>query len=102
MCLIEISSKAGMLLGAQKYFIFLKDDKDQKLYTFIKDTGVDLSLTKPIDRGITGSILSESTGYSIKRVGQTRRWSRKVDELFDFVTTWYLAWPILDFAHEKL
>ena len=33
-CFTEITCKAASLLGAEKCFIFIKDTKEQKLYTF--------------------------------------------------------------------
>ena len=102
-CFTEITCKAASLLGAEKCFIFIKDTKEQKLYTFIKDSGGNkVRATKPIDRGITGSILSEPSGYNENGVGQCDRWEEELDELpNNFVTTSYLAWPIWDFAASK-
>ena len=101
-CFTEITTKAAKLLGAEKCFLFIKDAKDQTLYTYIKDcAGNPLRATKPLDRGITGSILSETSGYNVSKVSRSRRWSRELDELPDFVTTSYLAWPIWDFAASK-
>lgn len=94
-CFAEITTKAAALLGAEKCFLFIKDDKEQKLYTFLKDNdGNKVRATKPIDRGITGSILSEASGYIDNKVEQSDRWSQELDELPQFVTTSYLAWPI--------
>jgi len=98
-CFTEITAKAASLVGAEKCFIFIKDRKEHKLYTFIKDSeGNKVRATKPIDRGITGSILSESSGYNVSNVGHHQRWSRELDELPNYATTCYLAWPIWDFA----
>ncbi|KAL7553381.1 hypothetical protein ACHAWF_017532 [Thalassiosira exigua] len=98
-CFSEITAKAAVLLGAEKCFLFIKGAKEQKLYTFLRDNdGSKVRATKPIDRGITGSILSEPSGYNDGKVGQSDRWSHELDELPNFVTTSYLAWPIWDFA----
>lgn len=98
-CFTEITTKAAALLGAEKCFLFIKDSREQKLYTFIKDIdGNKVRATKPIDRGITGFILSEPSGYSDNKVTQSQQWSHELDELPNFVTTSYLAWPIWDFA----
>ena len=59
------------------------------------------SSIQPIDRGITGSILSEPSGYHENKIEQCDRWSKELDELPNFVTTCYLAWPIWDFAAQK-
>lgn len=94
-CFTEITAKAAALLGAEKCFLFIKDDKEQKLYTFLKDNdGNKVRATKPIDRGITGSILAEPSEYIDNKVEQSDRWSQELDELPQFVTTSYLAWPI--------
>jgi len=98
-CFSEITAKAASLLGAEKCFLFIKDTNAQNLYTFIKDhEGNKVRATKPIDRGITGSILAEPSGYNENKVGQSQRWSHELDDLPGFVTTSYLAWPIWDFA----
>lgn len=98
-CFTQITTKAALLLGAEKCFIFIKDINEQHLYTFLKDTeGNKVLATKPIDRGITGSILAESSGFNESNIGQCQRWSHELDELPRFVTTCYLAWPIWDFA----
>jgi len=100
-CFTEITSKAATLIGAERCLLFIKDTKEQKLYTFIKDNeGNKVRATKPIDRGITGSILSEPSGYH-EKIDQCDRWSKELDELPNFVTTCYLAWPIWDFAAQK-
>lgn len=76
---------------------FIRDTKEQKLYSYVKDSeGKPVRLTKPIDRGITGSILSESSGYFTSKVFQSNVWSHELDELPDYVTLCYLAWPIWD------
>ena len=36
-CFTEITSKAATLIGAERCLLFIKDTKEQKLYTFIKD-----------------------------------------------------------------
>ena len=98
-CFTQITTKAALLLGAEKCFIFIKDINEQHLYTFLKDTeGNKVLATKPIDRGITGSILAEPSGFNESNIGQCQRWSHELDELPHFVTTCYLAWPIWDFA----
>ena len=101
-CFTDITAKAATLLGAEKCFIFIKDSKEHNLYTFIQDNaGNKVRATKPLDRGITGSILSEFGGYSVNKVSQSQRWSDELDEVPNFVTTSYLAWPIWDFASCK-
>jgi class 3 adenylate cyclase len=101
-CFAEITTKAAALLDAEKCFLFIKDDNEQKLYTFIADNeGVHIRATKPIDRGIAGTILSEPTGYTASKAAQSERWCQDLDELPGFVTTSYLAWPIWDFSSCK-
>ncbi|KAL3809957.1 hypothetical protein ACHAXA_011399 [Cyclostephanos tholiformis] len=98
-CFTQITTKAASLLGAEKCFIFIKDVNEQQLYTFLKDTkGNRVQATKPINRGITGSILVESSGFKENNIGLCQRWSQELDELPHFVTTSYLAWPIWDSA----
>ncbi|KAL3776418.1 hypothetical protein ACHAWO_007834 [Cyclotella atomus] len=101
-CFAEITTKAAALLDAEKCFLFIKDENEQKLYTFIADTeGEHIRATKPIDRGIAGTILSEPTGYTANKAHQSDRWSEELDELPGFVTNSYLAWPIWDFSSCK-
>eukprot|EP00956_Cyclotella_meneghiniana_P034476 scaffold105349_cov72-Cyclotella_meneghiniana.AAC.2 len=101
-CFAEITTKAAALLDAEKCFLFIKDDNEQKLYTFITDNkGEHIRATKPLDRGIAGSILSEPTGYTANKANQSERWSQQLDELPNFVTISYLAWPIWDFSSCK-
>ena len=98
-CFTRITTRAASLLGADKCFVFIKDNNEQQLYTFLKDIdGNKVIVVKPINRGITGSILADPTGFSESNIGQCQRWLHEVDELPNFVTTCYLAWPIWDFA----
>ena len=101
-CFAEITTKAASLLDAEKCFLFIKDEKEQKLYTFITDNdGEQIRATKPLDRGIAGTILSEPTGYTANKANQSERWSQELDELHGYVTISYLAWPIWDFSSCK-
>jgi class 3 adenylate cyclase len=98
-CFTRITTRAASLLGADKCFVFVKDNNEQQLYTFLKDIdGNKVIVVKPINRGITGSILADPTGFNESNIGQCQRWLHEVDELPNFVTTCYLAWPIWDFA----
>lgn len=98
-CFTQITTKAALLLGAEKCFIFIKDINEKQVYTFLKDAeGNKVQATKSIDRGITGSILTEPSGFNESNIGQCKQWSHELDELPHFVTTCYLAWPIWDFA----
>ena len=98
----NITSKAASLLGAEKCFLFIRDTKEQKLHTYLKDPAGKIQIaTKPIDRGITGAVLSESTGCNLSRASQSDLWLEELDELPNFVTTCYLAWPIHDFTDGK-
>eukprot|EP00804_Cyclotella_cryptica_P006131 CCRYP_018429-RA/>CCRYP_018429-RA protein AED:0.03 eAED:0.03 QI:3227/0/0.5/1/0/0/2/0/1348 len=101
-CFAEITTKAAALLDAEKCHLFIKDDREKKLYTYTADNGGENGrATKPLDRGIAGSILSEPTGYTASKASQSERWSEELDELPGFTTTSYLAWPIWDFEHQS-
>ena len=98
----KITTKAAALLGAERCFLFICNTKEQKLYTYLQDNnGKIIIATKPIDRGITGAVLSESTGCNLNRVSQSDLWLEELDELPNFITTCYLAWPIHDFTDGK-
>lgn len=98
-CFTRITTRAALLLGAEKCFVFIKDNNEQQLYTFLKDIdGNKVIVVKPINRGITGTILADPIGFNENNIGQCQRWVHEVDELPNFVTTCYLAWPIWDFA----
>jgi len=98
----KITTKAAALLGAEKCFLFIRNTKEQKLYTYLKEReGKIVMATKPIDRGITGFVLSESTGCNLSKASESELWLEELDELPNFVTTCYLAWPIHDFTDGK-
>jgi class 3 adenylate cyclase len=98
----KITAKAAELLGAEKCFLFIRDSKEQKLYTYLKESeGKIVIATKPIDRGITGFVLSESAGCNLNKAQEELCWMEELDELPNFVTTCYLAWPIHDFTDGK-
>lgn len=96
-CFSDVATKAAKILGSQFCNIFLIDEKEHRLYTFVRDrNGTEIRVTKPLDRGITGSIISNPVGFNVNDVSTSRRWSPELDELLDGVTKSYLAWPLWD------
>lgn len=55
-------------------------------------------MTKPLDRGITGYVLSDETGMNLTDAPQSSQWSTELDETIDGVTKSYLAWPIWELS----
>lgn len=101
-CFTRVTTTAASFLGAEKCLLFIKDSKKRNLYTFIKDRGSNgEKVVKPLHRGITAAMLSETSGYSINKATQARQWLHEVDELPNFTTVSYLAWPIRDPATSK-
>ena len=95
----EISAKAASVLDAEYCHIFILDDKEHKLFTFIKDEDEnEVKLTKPLDRGITGSVLSDEVGANIADVSQSSQWSPELDDTINGNTKSYLAWPIWELS----
>jgi len=93
----EICSKASNILGSRYCYIFLIDDKEHKLYTFLKDDeGKEVKLMKPVDRGITGFVLSEEKGLNLDDVQTTTQWHAEIDEIEQCQTVAYLASPLWD------
>mmetsp|Transcript_39068 Transcript_39068/g.47004 ORF Transcript_39068/g.47004 Transcript_39068/m.47004 type:complete len:1389 (-) Transcript_39068:157-4323(-) len=92
----ELSKKASALLQAEHCYIFLKNETEQNLYTFLKDiVDSDVKVTKPLDRGITGYVLSDNVGLKIDDVFSSQWWSKDVDAMIaNGSTTSYLAWPL--------
>ena len=99
-CFSDLSSKASIILDAEKCYIFLLDDKEHKLFTFLEDeNGNQIKIIKPLDRGITGSVLLEpSVGINTQNVTSLQQWSVDLDEFSKFQTSSYLAWPLWDFC----
>jgi len=101
-CFSEITHKAALIINAEVCNLFLRDNKEQKLYTFVKDNdGNEVRVTKPLDRGITGSIILDPLGFNVHDVRKSRRWSHDLDELPDTTTKSYLAWPLHDSADDS-
>jgi hypothetical protein len=97
----EISSKAASIVGAEKCYIYLLDDKEHKIFTYIKDDNEnDIKLIKPIDRGLTGSVLLEESGINLNDVSQSSQWSSELDETMNGTTRAYLACPIRELSGE--
>ena len=98
-CFQEITSKASDILGAEQCYIFILDEKQHSLYTYIEDSEKNqLMLTKPLDRGITGTVVSDIVGYNVHDVATSNRWSSDLDEMQSTATKSYLAWPLWDVA----
>ena len=116
-CLEEISTKAAKIVEAQSCHVWMIDQTKHELYTLIPDsppvattsagaaskssTIGEIRLIKPLDRGITASIVSEPSGFNTKNVATSGRWSHDIDEINTCDasgsrrdTTSYLAWPL--------
>ncbi len=97
----EVCHKAATILDAEECYIYILDDKEHKIYTYIKDNeGNEVKLTKPLDRGITGFVLSDESGINLADVTQFSQWSTELDEMINGGTTSYLAWPIWELSGE--
>jgi len=113
-CLKEISGKAAKIMNAQFCYIWMIDQTKHELYTLVPDapalasttptTGTisEFRLIKPLDRGITSSVVSEPSGFNTNDVATSGRWSHDIDEINTGSsgsrrgTTTYLAWPLCD------
>ena len=108
-CLGEVTGKAAAILEAQSCHVWMIDQTNHKLYTLVTDSTSTsgsketVRLTKPLDRGITASIVSEPAGYNTTNVGTSGRWSHDIDEMMSTSsgkpttkTKSYLAWPLWD------
>ena len=99
-CFSDVCAKAAHALSARYCTVFLVDDREHRLYTFARDRdGNEVRATKPLDRGITASVISDPVGFNVHDVSTSRRWSPDLDELPDGrsdPTTSYLAWPLWD------
>jgi len=90
-----VCSKAASILESRACYVFLFDDKNCNLYTFLKDKeGKDTKLMKPIDRGITGFVLSEGKGLKLDDVQSATQWCAGIDEIDQCSTMTYLASPL--------
>jgi hypothetical protein len=97
----DISTKAASILDAEYCYIFILDDKEHKLFSFIKDDNEnEVKITKPLDRGITGSVLSDEVGVNLADVSQSSRWSPELDNGMNGHTQSYLAWPLWESTGE--
>ena len=123
-CLEEISTKAAKIVEAQSCHVWMIDQTKHELYRLLPDgsavattsagptkastaagTG-EIRLIKPLDRGITASIVSEPSGFNTKNVATSGRWSHDIDEINAGAgaapgssrreTISYLAWPLCD------
>lgn len=97
----ELSTKAASILNASLCQIYLLDDKEHQIFTFVKDENDnEVKLTKPLDRGITGYVLSDEAGMNLTDAPQSSQWSPELDETFNGLTKSYLAWPIWELSGE--
>ena len=96
-CFTELCSKATTLLDAQRCHIFLKDDTEHNLFTFLRDRdGEEVRVTKPLDRGITGFIVLDAVSIQLDDVSHSKEWQEDLDEIIGFSTKSYLACPLWD------
>ena len=128
-CLEEISTKAAKIVEAQSCHVWMIDQTKHELYRLLPEGSAvsstsgatctataaasasssttigEIRLIKPLDRGITASIVSEPSGFNTKNVATSGRWSHDIDERnagdasgSKRETTSYLAWPLCDSA----
>ena len=96
-CFDEICSKAKAILESEHCYIFLLDDNEHKLYTYLRKEGEDeIKMLKPVDRGITGFVFSEEKQVNLKGVNSSTQWSSEIDDIEDSRTDAYLACPLWD------
>lgn len=91
----EICTKAKMIIDSNYCYIFLIDNKEHKLYTYLKDEeGKDVKIMKPVDRGITGFVLSEEKQLNLRDVHSSTQWCPEIDDIGQSKTMAYLACPL--------
>jgi len=96
-CFTELCTKASSIVNAAHAEIFLKDDSEHNVFTFFRDKdGKEVRVTKPLDRGMTGFIVSDATGVQLDDVHSSKEWRPELDEVAGFITKSYLACPIWD------
>lgn len=94
-CFLEHTKKFKDLLDVEACQLFLVDKERHQLYTFFSDkSGQDLRVFKPMDRGLGSEVIDKMKGLIVENVQQSPRWDKKVDELPNFTTFSYLAWPL--------
>jgi hypothetical protein len=93
----EISTKAASILNVDRCLVFIFNEKNQRLNTSIQNLeGKELQISKPVDQGITGSVLSEQLVISLKDPQSSPNWSNDMDEIPGLITKSYLACPLWD------
>ena len=93
----EITSKACEILDSSYCYIFLIDDNEHKLYTYVKDEqDREIKVMKPVDRGITGFVLSEEKGLNLGEARSSTQWCGEIDDFDHYKTESYLAFPLWD------
>jgi hypothetical protein len=101
-CFTEHTNKLKNLLECDACHLFLVDEKEHQLYTFLKLEGSDAStkIFKPMDRGLGSQVVDQVDGLIVDNVQLSPRWDSTVDELSHFTTSSYLAWPLRNPAGE--
>lgn len=87
--LVEITTKAATILEAQSCQVWMIDDTNHNLYTIVQGDvdGEEVRLTKPLDREIVESVISQHPSSSGNSTTMTSTSTS---------TTSYLAWPLWD------
>jgi len=119
-CFSDLAGRAARLLNAERCHIFLVDEHEQSLYTFLKDSmsgdsAASTKITIPMNHGLTGMVLmTEPDGLNISHVGSMDQdWCHDLSESeksrdvplgsappygdllgTGFVTEAYLGWPL--------
>lgn len=93
----EISKKAACILNACRCLLFIFHEKNRTLNSFIRTVeGNEMPISKPVDQGITGFVLSEQVMISLKDPQSSSKWSHTIDEIPGSTTKTYLACPLWD------
>ena len=103
-CFKELSNKLKELLDVKDARIMLVDTDFYHLYTFTLNEvdGSETKIHRPMDRGLTSAVISSGEGLVVDSPGTDARWDRSVDEIDNFSTTNYIAWPLLSLEGEVI
>ena len=100
-CFREHTNKLKALLDCDACHIFLVDEKEHQLYTYMEiGGGASTKVFKPMDRGLGSQVVDQVDGLLVENVQLSPRWDSTVDELAQFTTSSYLAWPLRNPAGE--
>ncbi len=95
-CFETIGQKAASIMDAQRCCIYIADEKEHHVSTYVKDChGNDIEILKPLDRGITGFVLTEGEGLNLNDATQSKYWSMEIDHVRCPDTKSYLGWPLI-------